>query len=320
MKHHYKTILTLLFVAFAFATTRATTLEFDKIKYWVGEGDSKAAFVVYFNGTNKAQVWGYRWNKDEVTPSGADMAKAIASGSDDFAVMIQWTNFGYTFSGAGYSPKHNSIMSYIHYDFEGATEDANISFGYYTPNSGMGQTVAPGASTPDICGEAIQEAITTHIIEHPLNHNTCGYSAYDYDHWQLVEGAPKDILWRAGWYIGYWSYWVGDTNLSEFGYSGLGMSSVELVDGAVNGWAYYILSGDDYGMTSVDWDIVELDYDHLDTDGVETITANEIYDDLTKVYSLSGMYLGTFNKIRDKLNRGIYILRTTNGSTAKICL
>lgn len=95
-----------------------------------------------FDGQKSAQVWGFRWNSSASKPSGSDMVKAIAGASTDFDAMIQWTNFGYTLSGAGFSFDH-AVMNYLRYDFEGAIDDGNISFGYYTPNTGMGQTGAP---------------------------------------------------------------------------------------------------------------------------------------------------------------------------------
>ncbi len=298
----------------------ATTLDFDKITHWTGEGDARAALVVLFDEQKVAQVWGFRWDSTISKPSGADMVKAIAAASTDFDVMIQWTNFGYTFSGAGFSFDH-AVTNYLRYDFEGAANDANISFGYYTPNTGMGQTGAPRAATQEICNQAIEEAKTTHVIEHPLSHREYGYSAYDYDHWQLEEGAPKNILWRAGWYNGYWSYWVGDAILDEMGYSGLGMSSVELTDGAVNGWAYHNFQGDDYGSTEVDWSI-ELDYDHLNVNSIQEINPviKPAQDTSATVYTLSGVCLGRYADRLGNLPPGIYIVRTSSGGAHKVRL
>jgi hypothetical protein len=50
-------------------------------------------------------------------------------------------------------------------------------------------------------------------------------------------------FWGEGWYGGYWSYWVStDSRLSadytDWGYSGLGMSSRELSNGDVDGWSF----------------------------------------------------------------------------------
>ena len=61
------------------------------------------------------------------------------------------------------------------------------------------------------------------------------YPDYDYDNWKA---ADSNDIWQAGWYIGYWSYWVKDSETSQFGYSGWGMSCRELVDGCWDGWNY----------------------------------------------------------------------------------
>ena len=105
------------------------------------------------------------------------------------------------------------------------------------------------------------------------------------------------------------------------GYSGLGMSSVELQDGAVNAWAYYNFQDDDYGSTDVDWDI-ELDYDHLSVNAIQDLkpmisTAEDIS---ATIYTLSGANLGRYADRRDNLPAGIYIVRTSSGIAYKVRL
>lgn len=58
-------------------------------------------------------------------------------------------------------------------------------------------------------------------------------TAYDYDNWLA---ADADDYWYAGWYKGYWSYWVKDSQNESFSYSGLGASSRKLTDGSWDGW------------------------------------------------------------------------------------
>lgn len=68
---------------------------------------------------------------------------------------------------------------------------------------------------------------------------------YDYDNWVAVD---TDDHWAAGWYDnGYWSYWVKDSQDASFGYSGLGASSRELVDGSWDGWNFAL------GFSSYAW-------------------------------------------------------------------
>lgn len=104
-------------------------------------------------------------------------------------------------------------------------------------------------------------------------------------------------------------------------YSGLGMSSVELQDGAVNGWAYYNFQDDDYGSTEIDWN-VELDYDHLSVNAIQELkpVIENSDDAVATVYTLSGVCLGRYADRRDNLPAGIYIVRTSSGAAYKVRL
>lgn len=53
-------------------------------------------------------------------------------------------------------------------------------------------------------------------------------TSYDFDSYV---SADEDDLWFSGWYDGYLSYWVCDTPGEAFGYSNVGASGRELVDG-----------------------------------------------------------------------------------------
>lgn len=61
-------------------------------------------------------------------------------------------------------------------------------------------------------------------------------------------GAPDDTRvatdagdqWREGWWSGYWSYWLGgNADSPVWDYSGVGMSSRVLTDGAWDGWSFH---------------------------------------------------------------------------------
>lgn len=60
-------------------------------------------------------------------------------------------------------------------------------------------------------------------------------TAYDYDSWKAVD---SDDYWAAGWYSGYWSYWISSTTPSDFTYSGVGASSRKLSNGCWDGWSF----------------------------------------------------------------------------------
>ena len=55
-------------------------------------------------------------------------------------------------------------------------------------------------------------------------------------------GLDEDDHHQSGWYSGYWSYWAADASpysgAGEWGYSGLGMSTMMLEDGCWQGWGW----------------------------------------------------------------------------------
>lgn len=222
------------------------TIDFDRIQHWTGKGLNRAALVIQFETpetTNPgALVWGYRWGNTE-TPTGYDMLTEIAKDAQNLAALVQLTGtMGYTLDGVGYAKDITSVLSGLSYDLEGAAHDERISFGFYDPNTAMGQTHAPGDEALSMALEAIEEAKETHVILHPLNYEEFGYPAYDYDWWTF---GGNDGIWNSGWYDGYWGYYVGRGNLDSLGYSGLGMSSVELADGDIHGWRYMTFGGEE---------------------------------------------------------------------------
>lgn len=216
----------------------ATPVQFDKIRHWAGSGDKCAALVIQFNDGKEdvAYVWGYRWDGQA---SGEDMMRAVCASSKSLGAMVQYTGaMGSTLNGVGLS-RDRSFLADLKYDFERAAIGGEVNFDYFTPNTSMGQTDAPGYRTPELVQAAIDAAGETGIVEHPLNARRYGYPAYDYDYWQLAEDERDNpaLHWQAGWYQGYWSYWVGSEG-EELSYSGLGMSSAQLADRSVNMWNY----------------------------------------------------------------------------------
>ena len=185
----------------------------------------------------------------------------------------------------------------------------------------MGQTSAPGNFTPTFCRRAINEAVDTRIIEHPINAKAYGYPAYDYDWWQ-----PKETLdlenerWNAGWYDGYWSYWVGGIDSEELSYSGLGYSSRKLRNNGVDGWKYTFLdgpvTGDIDGSTGASEQWHELNYAHFNLSS----SIQEISSDISGNETVVAIY-GTDGRRYTSLSElpsGIYIVRFSNNRTAKI--
>lgn len=313
-------ITAIVAVAAIALAANAFVVDWDKIVYWTGEGTNRAALVVQFadDGPEEAYVWGYRW-KDGQTPSGEDMFRAVAEASSDLTLFTQYTGWmGSTVCGIGYSRNHE-ISDFLEYDFAGAKDDPNISFNYFSANTSMGQTSVPGWDTQDLCDEAIAASKTSHVIEHPINQHAYGYPAYDYDWWQAFDRTDAAAQrWNAGWYAGYWSYWVGGVDSDDFSYSGLGMTSRKLNNGDVDGWKYQFLDGPVTGAdattgASTPWH--ELNYDHFGSASVASLPQAA---KTVEVYNLQGVKVAaglSEEALLGKLPQGVYIVKA--GSQTK---
>ena len=84
------------------------------------------------------------------------------------------------------------------------------------------------------------------FFEHPRGYKPGqgGSSDYDYDNWKARD---TDDMWWAGWYTGYWSYWVKDNATDNFSYSSWGASGRVLENGSWDGWNFAP------GMSPHDW-------------------------------------------------------------------
>lgn len=204
---------------------------FDDIKFWVGDGSNQAALVIeWHDGSSPdAMVWGYRWNGEA---SGHDMIVAIAKADPKLLLLTQYTGWmGYTIDGIGYGD-----APYINYNLDGAKKDSRIAFKFEPPitNTLLGQTKFPETPAEDVA-KAISEGRKNGVIYHPINAEVYGYPSYDYDYWSCASGA---IHWKAGWYDGYWSYFVKDSQNGSFSYSGLGATSRKLTNGSWDAWSW----------------------------------------------------------------------------------
>lgn len=251
----------------AYAVDYLDWVEWDKITHWAGDpaGENKCALVIDFQDgkSNQALVWGYRWNGNA---SGEDLLRAVAGQSSILTAMIQYTGtMGSTLNALGVSDQREEL-DYLTYDFSTASVASEISFGFFSPNINMGQDNAPGYDAEEFTSLAIERARESGIIEHPLNAFVYGYPAYDYDYWQLDPSVADASYyrWKSGWYEGYWSYWHGPNDYDFLAYSGLGMSSTQLVDGGVQAWKYTPLNGGEgFGATGGEL-AFELDYEMSD--------------------------------------------------------
>lgn len=209
---------------------------FDDIQYWVGNGSNKAALVIEWHDGNRpdAMVWGYRWDGEA---TGHDMIVAIAQADPRLVLLTQYTGWmGYTIDGIGYGESRLNIS----YDLEGAKSEPKNAFKFEPPitNPLLGQTSHPEHPAEDVAA-AIRQGVQTGVIYHPINAERYGYPSYDYDYWSCSNG----IHWQAGWYYGYWSYFVRSSQTSNFSYSGLGATSRVLTDGCWDAWSWNSFMG-----------------------------------------------------------------------------
>ena len=204
----------------------------------------------------------------------------------------------------------------------------------------MGQTSAPGNFTSVYCSRALTAAEETNIIEHPINARQYGYPAYDYDWWQPSETLDNTRQrWNAGWYDGYWSYWVGGVDSEELSYSGLGYSSRKLSDGQVDAWKYALLDGpvvfaprqaggqnrvraEIDGETGASEQWYELNYSHKSTEtGINGIDYAQ--DSTVRIYTLHGVSVKTVIRSAlygtiEALPSGCYLIKDGNKTTKLI--
>lgn len=191
---------------------------FDMIKNWTGEGENQAALVIQWNYDDEpaALVFGYRWTGQA---TGADMLKAVVKNNPRLYALMQYTNVssptdpngGYTINGIGWDVDDDGDIALI--------------------DTGNGNQVYESEDG---------------FFEHPRGYKPGqgGSSDYDYDNWKARD---TDDMWWAGWYTGYWSYWVKDNATDNFSYSSWGASGRVLENGSWDGWNFAP------GMSPHDW-------------------------------------------------------------------
>lgn len=188
-------------------------------------------------------LWGYVWNNvnsygTAVTKYSLDMLRAVANADCQFLILLQQTGgIGYSVGGIGYNREDRERLQ-VNFDAGGAQADGRINF-HYTEllNCDFGQFEIP-YSVEDQANEAIRKAtnsspIGTGIIEHPFNVNY-GYPAYDYDYW--IGGSYPNILWQAGWFSLYWSFYTGANRQIPGTYSSVGIGERILDNNSVDGF------------------------------------------------------------------------------------
>ena len=300
-------------------STNDKDFTFDDIQFWVGEGSNKAAIVIQWNDDNSPNtlVWGYRWDGDAY---GIDMFKAVAQADTRLVLLTQFTgSMGNTVCGVGYDDEPFTIE----YDLEHAMNNPRNAFDFVEPiDNILGQTSVPLHPLEDI-NKAIEEGLVNGVIYHPLNAEVYGYPSYDYDSWTSSDAKH----WDAGWYSGYWSYNVRDSQEDKFSYSNLGYSSRKLQDGSWDAWMYNDFAEGMSTLSNIFTAATIIPVGITDVD----ITANITFDDNLIsfinmrnyhccIYDITGKLIKTLTISNDKedihinVNKGIYIIKASNGN------
>lgn len=206
------------------------TFSFDSIDFWVGDGENRAAIVLTWHDTNKTvpdnMVWGYRWSADVDTISGLSLFEAVMKADPRLIGLVQYTGcMGSTINGIGYSEFRSDVE--VTFDYEGAS--AKFKYPY------------DKETTEEMAATAISEGEDDGVIYHPFDANISGGPYYDYDYW--TASTASNVHWFAGWYSGYWSYFVRDSYTQDFSYSGYGASSRKVQNGTWDAWSWNSFMG-----------------------------------------------------------------------------
>lgn len=205
------------------------TFSFDSIDFWVGDGENRAAIVLTWHDTNKTvpdnMVWGYRWSADVDTISGLVLFQEVMKADPRLIGLIQYTGpMGYTINGIGYGNGGRSTVG-VYFDYAEAQKH---------------NTYPSDAQT--LAANAISAGNQTGIIDHPFGApSESGRPIYDYDYWMAP--VASSTHWFAGWYQGYWSYFVRDSYNTDFSYSGYGASSRKVQNGTWDAWSWNSFMG-----------------------------------------------------------------------------
>lgn len=127
-----RTTLTATFAAavvlLSAVTTQAAVTSFSDIEYWVGTGDSQAAFVIDFQDGSDALAWGYRWDSS-TTVTGEDMLLAIDAQDDRLEARVTSFPFGAFVDGFTYDTRSadSDFASFLNWSYYNGDAYNNLS-------------------------------------------------------------------------------------------------------------------------------------------------------------------------------------------------
>ncbi len=156
-------------------------------------------------------------------------------GDCEAALVLQWNVEGETNALVwGYRWNSGEMKTGIDMIQEIAKTDHRI---YYLALEGTQYGTVIGGVGYDVDGSGSPAIVKGDGTEAEADENgKITVSGYDFDGWQAKDDTD---YWASGWNSGYWSYCVSEKeSFVNLGYSGLGASSRQLLDGSVDAWNF----------------------------------------------------------------------------------
>ncbi|PWN64754.1 DUF5074 domain-containing protein [Chryseobacterium oncorhynchi] len=177
-------------------------------------------------------------NNTTTTISFSDVQYWVGTGSNQAAFVVQWND----------SKNPDALVWGFKWDGNATGEDmlkaiAKADHRFYTLlYQGTQFGTAIGGIGFDLNGQNSRALIKGGNATYPLYplDGIVNTTAYDFD--EYVAQDTNDH-WNAGWYNGFWSYWVKDPTDADFGFSGVGATSRVLQNGSWDVWNYSPMSG-----------------------------------------------------------------------------
>lgn len=173
-----KRLLILVLMAYSLGGY-AQIFDFNEIRFWVGEGEKKALWIVDFKGSSEKEsfVWGYKFDGDDVTAE--MMINDVAEADPNLSVDIT----------SGFL---NDII-YLNYEAIGANPGWFATFNYNTEltmNGGIGTTLEDGfifATAYTVDWENVENPSTPIAAQKPF--------IFDYDNVKFIVGEGENTAY-----------------------------------------------------------------------------------------------------------------------------
>ncbi len=179
-----------------------------------------------------------------LTSTGIDFDKIqrwAGSGNNRAALAIKWEGTQNSGKTLVWGYRWNDGEEPTGEDLLNAVAKADPSF-YLIKQSGTAYGSAIGGYGYDTDGDAlVAVADPDGKTQYPRNGIIETGDGYGFDDYTA---ADADDAWNAGWYSGYWSYWLADNATDQLGFSPVGASGRKLTDGCIDAWVWSSFTGD----------------------------------------------------------------------------